>query len=149
MQLKQLFLFLLLISCGFTLVDDSATVSFTFNEANYRDDINKKYLYKLITKSQDSSVALFNCDITDIKITNSRIATNSSGEDASYKFEVSIFYKLTNSENQIVDASSYSFVEIYQIDNSLYSDEVKNNELLLLVPEKFNQYLKQKLLVLS
>ena len=69
----------------------SASVSFTFNEANYRDDINKKYLYKLITQSQDSSAAMFICNITDIKITNSRIATNSSGEDASYKFEVSIF----------------------------------------------------------
>ena len=149
MQLKQLVLFLLLVSCGFTLVEDRASVSFTFNEANYRDDINKKHLYKLITKSQDSSAAIYICDITDIKITNSRIATNSSGEDASYKFEVSIFYQLTNSENQIVDVSSYSFVEIYQIDNSLYSDEVKNNELLLLVPEKFNNYLKQKLLILS
>jgi hypothetical protein len=149
MQLKQLVLFLLLVSCGFTLVEDRASVSFTFNEESYRDDINKKHLYKLITQSQDSSVALFNCDITDIKITNSRIATNSSGEDSSYKFEVSIFYQITNSDNQLVEVSSYSFVEIYQIDNSLYSDEVKNNELLLLVPEKFNQYLKQKLLVLS
>jgi hypothetical protein len=147
MQLKQFVMFLLLASCGFTLVEDQTSVSFNYNADNYENNITLKHLYNLLTKDKQFDTSDYICNITNLEITNSRIATNSSGEDASYKFAVNIAYEILNNANEIIDKNSYSFIEIYQIDDSLYSNEVKNSELLSLVPDSFDAFLKQKLLL--
>ena len=141
-----------LVGCGFKLASNNANypdVTFINNKLLFQHDISKKRIYRgIIANAKDSKIEDdYFCEITDISISNSRIATNASGEDSSYKLYVRINYKLFDKNQQMIDENSYDVMELYQLDNSLYSAEVKNDQILDTVPKAFLNHIYQKLLL--
>ena len=142
----------MLVSCGYKLSGNAnhyPDVNFTFsNNETKRDIIKSRIFFGILAIAKDAKAGDdYYCEITSIKISNTRLATNASGDADSYKLFVEIDYKLFDKSRNMIGKSSYNLVDIYEIDESLYSSEVKNNQIIDTIPKSFLNHIYQKLLL--
>ncbi|MBL6785115.1 MAG: hypothetical protein ISQ32_02300 [Rickettsiales bacterium] len=152
--LKILTILFLFQSCGYKTIKTSELipqVNFFDNSDSFNHDLTQKRIYKnivnynLITADKPN----YYCKINNISISQNRIALSANGLDSSYQLQVKIDYNLFDDDNAFLLNNDFTLMEIYEVDDSLYSTEVKNSEILQLLPKSFMSNLAQQIALLN
>ena len=150
---KIIFLvFFFLCNCGYELitVNNQDLINISFKYKNDKSDINKQRIYKKLDELaiiENAQLVEYICNINNVTISNSMVAINSTGDSNNYKLSVKINYALYDLEENMIDEGLFDFTDIYAVDQSLYSSEVKLEQMLAIIPSSFNEYLQNQILL--
>lgn len=145
-------------ACGFRPAN---VVSHDYISENYQivkfaygftdNDLNKnRIVWKIfdLTRNFDRDQKYF-CQINKVTLSNTRVATNATGDADSYKLMVKIDYTLQYLDGTAIKSGQYSLMDIYQVDQSLYSAEVKYDKIVDTVPKSFVDHIYRELLLVE
>lgn len=137
-------------SCGYVLISNKINdfnIEYSLKSNNDSNLTKKRIIKKLNSLTNLNNNLDYECIIEQIKINNSQIAINSDGEANNYKFEVTINFQLYDSNKNLVFKDQFIFLDIYSINNSLYSSEVKIDNLTKNIYVVFNEYINNQIIL--